>query len=382
MTKKSGVLILTPFYEPNVGGVETHLKDLTYYLMKENKYKVHVLTYQPLTTKAKGPYFERYENIEIIRIPWIGFNLFHRLEPYPILEFLYITPCLFIWTFIFLLFKGKDIHVIHTQGFNASFIIRLLINLFNKRFIVSTHAIYEMNPDSLMAKMVKWTLIKADKVLALSSASKRELIKIGLREEMVDVYTYWVDQEIFKPFDRVEAKKKVSWEGRFIVLFVGRFIEIKGMDILLKVANSINREIYFAFIGDGPLSANIKEASVRLSNVIFLEKVNNHNLPLYYNAADILCVPSKYEEGFGRVILEALSCGTAVVASNRGGIPEAIDETVGVLVDPTADNLRRVIESLYLAPERLHEMQGNCREYAMDRFSERNAKRIIGCYDG
>ena len=82
---KPGVLILTPFYEPNVGGVETHLKDLTDYLKKTDRYRVYVLTYQPLTTKAKGAYSEggKDDNVKIIRIPWIGFNLFHKLEPYP-----------------------------------------------------------------------------------------------------------------------------------------------------------------------------------------------------------------------------------------------------------------------------------------------------------
>lgn len=382
MIEKPGVLILTPFYEPNLGGVETHLKDLTNYLRKEDKHKVYVLTYQPIVTKTKGPYFEKFENIEILRIPWIGFNLFYRLEPYPILEFFYITPWLFIWTFIFLIFKGKKIKIIHAQGFNASFIARVLAKVFNKGFIASTHAIYEMDSKSLMAKMVKWTLKPANKVLTLSNASRRELIKIGLREDKIDTYTYWIDQEVFKPLDKAEAKKKVGWEGRFVVLFVGRFIDIKGMDILLEAAVSIDKEIYFAFVGDGPLSASIKEVSGRLDNVMFLGRVDNHNLPLYYNAADVLCVPSKYEEGFGRVILEALSCGIPVVASDRGGIPEAIDETVGVLVDPTVDNLECEIESLYQTPERLHEMQRRCREYAISRFSNKNAELIVRHYDG
>ena len=68
MIKKPGVLILTPFYEPNIGGVETHLKDLTTYLRKQKKVNVFVLTYQPLTTKAKGPYFEKDENIEVMAV--------------------------------------------------------------------------------------------------------------------------------------------------------------------------------------------------------------------------------------------------------------------------------------------------------------------------
>lgn len=380
MKKRSGVLILTPFYEPNIGGVETHLKDLTDYLSGSDKYTVYVLTYQPITTKAKGAYFERFGNIYIIRIPWVGFNLFHKLEPYPVLEFLYITPWLFLWTFIFLLFKGKCINVIHAHGFNASFITRLLVKVFNKRFIASTHTIYTMDENSLMARMVRWTLDSANRILALAEASKRELVKIGLNPEGIETYTYWVNQEIFKPIEKDEAKKKIGWEKMFVVLFVGRFIEVKGVDILIEVAKDMDKDIYFAFAGDGPMSASIKKASESLGNVMFLGKISNLSLPIYYSAADILCVPSKYREGVSRVILEALSCGTPVVASNRGGIPEAIDDTVGILIEPTVDNLRREIESLYQMPERLLKMQGQCREYAITRFSKKNAESIVRAY--
>jgi len=382
MSDKHGVLILSPFYEPNIGGVETHLKDLTNYLRRVGRYRVYVLTYQPLTTKSKGASFEKDGDVEIRRIPWIGYNLFHKLESYPVLEFLYITPWLFLNT-IFFMFKHQcHISIIHAQGFNAAFIGRFISAVFKTKLIVSIHAIYNLKPSSVFAKLIRRILEKANKVLTLSVASKKELVKIGLSPDSIDVYTYWVDQKVFKPLNRLEVKKRVGWDGKFIVLFVGRFIEIKGMNILLEAARNINKEIYFAFIGDGPLSAYIKEASVRFSNVMFIGRVNNHSLPLYYNAADMVCVPSKYEEGFGRVILEALSCGTPVLASNRGGVPEALDERVGICIDPTADNLRHVIKTLYQTSEKLQQMQSQCREYALASFSEKNAELIIRSYHG
>jgi hypothetical protein len=60
----SGVLILTHFFRPNVGGVETHLDDLVSYLVERN-YQVFVVTYQPLVTKAHAPVFERMKNLII-----------------------------------------------------------------------------------------------------------------------------------------------------------------------------------------------------------------------------------------------------------------------------------------------------------------------------
>lgn len=376
-----GVLILTPFYEPNIGGVETHLKDLSEFLRKDGRINAYVLTYQPLTTRARGRYVESKGNVTIIRMPWIGLGLFHRLEKYPVIEFLYITPWLLFSTAVFLAFKGRSIRMIHAQGFNAAFIARALKRVFGKPFITSTHAVYGLKPGSFPAKAIKWILDGSKKVLALSMASKKELVSIGVHEKRISTYTYWIDQERFRPGRREEAKKGLGLDGRFVVLFVGRFIEVKGMDLLIEAAKEL-KDITFVFAGDGPLSGEVKKAAGANPNIIFKGRVMNHMLPAYYSAADILCVPSRNEEGFGRVILESLSCGTPVVASKRGGIPEALDSSVGVLVEPTAGEIVRAIEALYRSPIKLREMQGRSRGYALERFSEANAWQIVENYTG
>jgi len=377
---QKGVLILSPFFYPNIGGVETHLNNLCEYL-RTHSHRVYVLTYQPLTTVAKGLKLEKKENLDIHRIWWPGFSLFHKLEPYRILEFLYLTPWLLIRSFWFLLRNTKKINVIHAQGFNAAFIGKILSKIFNKRFIVSTHAIYKLTSQSLMAKLVKWILKSADKILTLSKQSKEELIKIGLPETKVDVYRYWVNQSVFKPLNKNDAKKQLRWNGKFVVLFVGRFIKIKGTDLLLKVAKQVSKDIYFAFVGDGSLEEEINQVCNETSNTLFIGRINNRDLPLYYNAADVFCIPSQYEEGFGRVILEALSCGTPVVGSNRGAIPEAVDQTVGILVEPTTENLRRMIIELHENKEKLRVLSSNCRKYAERNFSEKNALVILRSYE-
>ena len=373
------VLILSPFFRPNIGGVETHLDDLCEYLRKHNHY-VYVITYQPITTKDRGPELEGKKNLEIHRLSWPGYDLFHKLEPYPVLEFLYLTPRLFLYTFFFLLKNRKRIDIIHAHGLNASFIAKILSAIFKKKYIASTHAIYGLDPRSFIAKMVKWTLRSADKILALSKPSKEELTGLDLPPSKIDIYHYWVDQAVFKPLDKDRAKKQLGWEGKFIVLFVGRLIRIKGASLLLEVAKETAKKICFVFIGDGPLANKLKKASAKMSNVFFLGKKDNRDLPLYYNAADIFVIPSQYEEGFGRVILEALSCGTPVVGSNRGGIPEAVTSSVGILVKPTVGNLKKAIEELYNNQKKLIVLRSNCREYAEKEFSEGNARIIIQSY--
>ena len=75
------------------------------------------------------------------------------------------------------------------------------------------------------------------------------------------------------------------------------------------------------------------------------------------------------------------SCGVPVVASRRGGIPEALDHSVGVLIEPEVDEIARVIEDLYNNPMKLENLRRNCRSYAEMRFSEKNAEIIIKSYE-
>lgn len=379
MKKKTPrVLVLSPFFRPNTGGVETHLDDLCEYLRGENIF-TYVLTYQPLTTNLKAKSKEKRKNLEIHRLPWLGFNLFHKLEPYPVLEFLYLTPYLFVCTFFFLLKNNKKIDVIHSQGFNASFIARIIAPIFKKKYVASTHAIYELDSSSFMSRMIKWTLSGADKVLTLSLPSRRELIKVGVPDEKIEVYHYWVNQKVFKPLNKDLAKKKLKWEKKFSVLFVGRLIEIKGMDILLDVAKKIPQANFF-FIGSGPYEKKLKEESKSLKNIKLLGRVDNYNLPIYYSAADVFVIPSKYEEGLGRVILEALSSGTPVIGSNKGGIPEAISADVGILVKPTKKEFFDAINTLYKNKKRLLSLTKNARKFAVENFSFKNAKKIVKSY--
>lgn len=376
--KKPGILILTPFFRPNIGGVETHLHDLCEYL-RGRGYQVYVLTYQPLTTRAEAPPLEIDENLEIHRVRWPGYNLFHKLEPHQVLEFFYLTPRLWWATWRFLRKNKRKINLIHAQGLNAAFIGRTLAGMFNKKLIVSTHAIYNFQPGTIFARMVKWAMGSADRLLAISQPSRDELIKIGLPPQKIERYRYWVDQTIFKPYERRAARRKLGWDDNFTVLFVGRLIPIKGIEILLEVASRLP-SVRFVFIGDGPLAGEVEAAAGRYEQITFLGGIENSRLPLYYSAADILCVPSQYSEALGRVMLEAISCGCPVLAARAGGIPEIINESIGILILPTVPELDKVISELHKNPERVRELGRNCRRQAEKICGLKNAGIIEKAY--
>ena len=135
--KNPTILQLTPFFSPNVGGVETHLNDLIALLGKQN-YKVIVLTYQALMGKIRGKRKEVSKNVEIIRIPWFS-NLFYKTARSPLLHFLYLTPCLLLYCLAFMVRRRREIDILHAHGINAAYVGAIIKILFGKPLAISMH---------------------------------------------------------------------------------------------------------------------------------------------------------------------------------------------------------------------------------------------------
>ena len=85
-----------------------------------------------------------------------------------------------------------------------------------------------------------------DKILTLSQASKKDLEKLGISVNSVQLYIYWINQKIFKKLDKNQCRKNLGLGPNFIVLFVGRLIDIKGTDILIQVAKEVNKKHFDA----------------------------------------------------------------------------------------------------------------------------------------
>ena len=378
---KKGVLILTPFFSPNIGGVETHLDNLVSNL-DEKGYRIFVQTYSPLTTENTS--WKKSEllgnNIQINRYRWFGKNLFHKLESYPFLDFLYLTPYLFIRSLLFMITNSKKIDVIHAQGLNAGAIGVILKLIFKKRLIISLHAIYtNIGSHGLIASLIRIILNSAHVTLGISNAVNSQFNQTSIKVSSLKKYRYWVDLKHFKPMNLKESRKKIGVDDRFTVLFVGRLIPIKGIKLLVEIARELD-QIQFLFIGAGPLESFLKRTSEQNTNIKFLGQVRNYNLPVYYNSADIFCIPSQYEEGLGRVIMESVACGIPVVGSNRGGISEALNKTISILLEPTHDNLKNTIQMLHIDKQKLIALKMNCRNYATMNYSKQNLDLITRHY--
>ncbi len=136
-----------------------------------------------------------------------------------------------------------------------------------------------------------------------------------------------VDLDLFKPIDKAHARRKLGLaEGR-IVLSVGRIEPLKGLDILITAMAGIEdrSDVRLVIVG-GDLERDRELARLRMmvgslglsEMVTFTGAVEHERLPEYYSAADVFVLPSYYES-FGLVALEAMACGTPVIASRVGG---------------------------------------------------------------
>jgi glycosyltransferase involved in cell wall biosynthesis len=361
------ILHITPFFSPNIGGVETHLTDLTSKLSALG-YQNYVLTYSPLTTENVSwkPEEQINKNLYVRRFRWFGHNLFHRLETKPFINFFYLTPCLSIRSTFWQLKHHQKFDVIHSHGLNAAIIGIIFQKIFHiHRHIVSIYSTYDHVPKSNF--FIAAILNHVDVVLTQSNRSITQLISLGVNKHKIHRYRHWINLDQFKP--QHLTKKRTT------ILFIGRMIPQKNALLLAKTAKYFPK-INFLFVGEGPDHSQLKKLAVQNSNIILYGNVPYDQLQNYYNLADVFCLPSKYDEGWGRVLMESIACGVPVLATNMGAVPEVIDSSVGVLFTPTSNNLHYQLSHL----SKIIPLKKNCRTYALKHFSDKNISLITRFY--
>ncbi len=371
------ILIIAIGFLPNIGGLETHLKDLIDELIKKD-WRVKVLTYQPLNTPVLGRWIEKSKNVVVFRLPVLR-GIFYKLYKKPMLEFLFLEPLLFFVTPLVLLVYPK-INVINAQGLIAGFSASFWTKIFRKRYVVSAQSVYHFPKRGLYRQVCRWIFESASKIIAISYQSKQDIESLGINSNKIQLYTNWEDSTFFKPVDKKKAKKEIGLSNTFIVSFFGRLIEEKGIKVFISAIKLLDRKITFLIYGEGPLVDYVKKAVQEYPNVIYKGTIIPNLLPLHYSAADIVIVPTLNEEGFGRVAAGALFCKTPVIASNRGALPMIVTDSVGKIIEPTDRDIAKAVNFFFHNRNVLKTFSRNARKYAVNKFSEKNAEPIINSY--
>ena len=211
---------------------------------------------------------------------------------------------------------------------------------------------------------VEAELIASAGLIIASSPHEREaMVRLyDARDDHIRMVHCGVDLSLFRPLDIGEARQRLGLNGEKVILYVGRIEPIKGLGLLLHSAAIMDaRDSLKVLIigGDGANEGEVKQlkelaGQLGVEDIMeFVGTVDQGCLPLYYNAADVCVVPSYYES-FGLAALEALACGTPVVASRVGGLPAFVQHgRTGYLLslrcpEPFADSMDTILSSKVL----------------------------------
>jgi D-inositol-3-phosphate glycosyltransferase len=219
----------------------------------------------------------------------------------------------------------------------------------------------------------------ADRIVVASEHERQSLASLyGASAERIAVVPCGVDLDLFAPMDKEFARRRLGLRSsERIILFVGRIEPLKGIDILIDAAAQLHEDENFAVLivgGDARAQEQIEALRSQAAalgvdhHISFVGAVEHHELPLYYNAADVCVVPSHYES-FGLVAVESMACGTPVVASRVGGLTTTIaDGETGYLIpwrcaEPFAERLELLLDN-----DELRASFGRAGREAVERF--------------
>jgi glycosyltransferase involved in cell wall biosynthesis len=375
--------IVTHTFLPHVGGIEKVVYEQSKRLMQKN-FEPKVVTSRIQTAKNyvfDGINVECYESLNT------GFRL----------GIPYVVPTISSLKIFTKAIKNCKIVHAHGHPYLSSLLASKLAKQYGKPFVLTQHNTFiEYNNifdevERLNDLTVgKETLREADKIIAISNATKDYVLSLGAKPSKVKVIHNGVDLNRFRPLpkikDTMRQKLGIPQDAK-VVLTVRRLVYKNGVDTLIDGANIAvkkNPKIVFLVVGKGPdmssVQMQIKQLGIE-GNFRLTGFVPDEDLPLYYNTADLFALPSKSGEGLPLVALEAMACGLPVVATNVGGIKEIMVNDYGKLVPPNnPDALAKAI--LDFSEIDFTPYQSELRNMVEEKHSwDKNVERLIEIYE-
>jgi len=239
----------------------------------------------------------------------------------------------------------------------------------------------------------------ADRLIVATNDEKENLVSLySAKEKKIRIIPPGVDTTHFYPIPVDEAKEYIGMPAdENMILFVGRIEPLKGIDTLIhaiaqmRKADVLSRCPHYLYIIGGNPEASGEDANKEMQRlqalcaeldlhdlVLFLGKRDQDSLQYYYSAAEMVVMPSHYES-FGMVALEAMACGTPVIATQVGGLQHLVQdgETGFIVPNGDPDALEEKITALICKEEMKERMSRNSIAYAQTFNWDRISKKLI-----
>jgi glycosyltransferase involved in cell wall biosynthesis len=192
----------------------------------------------------------------------------------------------------------------------------------------------------------------------------------GYKGELTVIPQFGVDPEIFAPERRPPGRG-------FVVGYVGRLVEEKGVDLLLDALAGLQGVWRAYVLGSGPAEGALQDQAQRLGiadRVSFDEWVPSGQMPGYYRQLDVLVVPSRtrpnWKEQFGRVLVEAMASGVPVIGSDSGEIPNVIGDAGLVFPEGQVAPLQMHLARLLGEPDLRADLARRGRERVLAHYTQ------------
>jgi glycosyltransferase involved in cell wall biosynthesis len=343
--------------------------------MSKRGYKTTIVTWNKATPSLSG--IDYIDHVQIWRLAGINFKFNGYITEYPFTpsmssilniinpDIVHAHSHLFLTTYQALKYcvNQRKPSVISVRGVMAE--RQHLINLLQKTYLYT---------------LASWIFKKATVVHCLTRSDAMEVMRFGCPTEKIKIIPNPVDVEFFVPQPKLEEDNLVVW--------VGRFVPEKGLDILIKVAREVikyNKNIRFLLVGDGPLVIRIKYLIQKYNlenNVLLTGAVSRQYVSKILAKASVFILPS-LKEGLPKALLEAMSSGKAVVASDIPGIREVVTNGKnGILVKPyDYFSFAKVVINLIEDREFRHNLGATARCYILKNYSwEKIFKELESIY--
>jgi teichuronic acid biosynthesis glycosyltransferase TuaC len=246
-------------------------------------------------------------------------------------------------------FDCIDAHYVYPDGF-AAVLLGKALNL--PVMVTARGTDINVYPSLRMIRpMIRWTLRNALICAAVSSALKEKMAQVGDVSIPIHVIPNGVDALRFQPVDPNEARRllRIEHQGP-VVVAVGSLIEQKGHQLLVRAIELISGRhpnVHLYILGHGPYLKTLERLIETLGlngRVHLAGKRPNEELKLWFSMATMSCLASS-REGWPNVVSESLACGTPVIATKAGGIPEILNRPeLGILVERTPESIAAGLE--------------------------------------
>jgi len=323
-------------------------------------------------------------------------DTFDRRQPYrirrlPLLRLRYVRMLPMTPVILALAMKERPDWVIAMRATREGLPAVAIKGLLGIPFLVFAHALEFLRfaPNSWGWRLCRKVYEQAERVMAISSATRTILVERGISAAKVQVVHLGISDAILEPVAPLSQWNGCELKGRRMLLTVGRLVPRKGVDKVLEALEAVlarHPEALYVVVGDGPYRSVLQQKAKQLGltqHVLFAGRVPD--VRPFYHACYAFVMPARQEgwgdmEGLGLVYLEAAACGKPVIASLVGGAADTfIPGETGLAVNPTdPQDIARALLQLLDDPELARRLGEAGKKWVLQQFRwKQTAQKVL-----